>query len=152
MAFTKENAAIYSKQAHEARWSKKMPAEPKVNSMALHEELPADEFRNETLRHAREHIRSLQAKIGDALKSKFIDSKELREMATALKDLEGVEARLSNRPAPGNLRPVAQSKPKRSASYPEPVPQFQVMHEPTPVHITPETPQVVSGDWANTLF
>ena len=155
MAFTKENAAIYAKRGNEIRWSPeyrmKADQQPEAETPiipAITPETRTDEFREQTLKRVREHLNLLQDKADDILSKRDMDMKEMRDLAVAIKEIEGIEQRLSGRPGPGNLRPMAPKPAKRQSSYPEPVPQFDVIHESAPVPV----PQVVSGDWATELF
>jgi len=49
MAFTKENAAIYSKAAHEAKLAKKIAREAQRNSTVMPLALPSDDYAVRTL-------------------------------------------------------------------------------------------------------
>ena len=122
MAFTKENAATFSKLGHIARWTNRMPenSEPIATpAMASEVALPEDEFRNATMIRVRKHVAILQDKLDDALDE--ADYKARRDLAESLKKLEEVEQRLSNRPLPGTLKPT-QAKPRRTPDFIPPTP------------------------------
>jgi hypothetical protein len=148
--FTSQTAAEMAKRSHLPTSARHAIKEPARKPEPLTSQPAEDEFKGDTLARVRRHIKLTQERIDDAFDARDIDAGELRSLAMALKELEGVEARLSNRPAPGNLRPVAQTKSRRHQSYAEPQP----MAEPMPVQITPaEQPgQAIMGDWQSLLF
>jgi len=147
--FTRDNAKEMSAKANAIRWSKRVPESQDDSPESFNDKVsgnPDTEFKNEVLLRIRAQLRMLLDKADTILEKRDMDMKEMRDLAVSIKELENVEARLSNRPAPGNLRPVAQSKPKRQQSYAEP--------EPMPVQIAPE-PLPASGDssnWKELLF
>jgi hypothetical protein len=153
--FTAENARANAAKSWErsesfvsARYKPKpkpIPAPEPQQTSTPEEADSTAKFRAKTLRRVREHLNLLQDKADTILGKRDMDMKEMRDLAVAIKELEGIEQRLSGRPGPGNLRPMPAKPPKRSAAYPEPIPQFSVIHEPTPG-------TSVTGDWETELF
>lgn len=150
MAFTKENAGIYSKMALTARWSNRMPREPKQNGMVLRETITGDateQFRTETLMRVREEIKSTLDKLKD--EDGDLEAIDRERLSRSLGVLLEHEGHLSGRPKSGVLKPS--SKPTRQVAIHEPTPVPVAISQPEPVSVN--APKVeVSGDWQTTLF
>lgn len=124
--FTKENAGEMARRATAARIANMMAPdpipEPARNAIPDAESSPEDDFRKETLARVREHLKALSAKMDAELDKPKINTKSLRDLTDAISKLETVEQRLSNRPAPGSLRPTS-DKPKARRNTPAPEPE-----------------------------
>lgn len=150
--FNKENAASMGSKGAKLRWDKELAAEQRRLTALPLAKIAEDDFKNEVLGRVRKQLRLLLDKADVILEKRDMDMKEMRDLGVAIKDLESVEARLSNRPAPGNLRPVAQTKRQSRSSFPEPSPVEYVIESTTPVSQESSTKQTIDGDWNNVLF
>lgn len=131
--FTSESAKAASALGHQKRWHS-----PRRSALAR--ELTAQNaqiFIATALTRVRKQIESVQDKLDSMLHNGRPKPKNLRDLANVLKELEGVEARLSGRPLPGQLRPNhPRAKDLQIADSPEfslapaiDVPAESVMHE-----------------------
>lgn len=142
--FTSESAKAASALGHQKRWHS-----PKRSALAR--ELTAQNaqiFIATALTRVRKQIEAVQDKLDTMLHNGRPKPKNLRDLANVLKELEGVEARLSGRPLPGQLRPnpprakdlqIADSPefslapaidvPADAVKYPDHEPNASVMHE-----------------------
>lgn len=109
-----------------------------LQALEPHTVITGDEFRDKTLTRVRERIEATLDKLSDA-ELPAIDQERLSRSLGVLLEHEG---HLSGRPKSGVRKPVV-DKPKRSpASYPEPIPQFQVAPAPDIPPADPEMPSI----------
>lgn len=147
--FTKENAREMSARAWEAKRQAAMLREQGEIPKPL---LPDEKYSKLCLTRTRRNLDRVYE-----IAEKEDDPAALDRLASAACKFAELEHILRTGGKPGAFKPTT-AKPKRSpGNYPEPVPQFSVMHEPQPANPgqLPQpsaTPQVVSGDWATELF
>ncbi len=110
MAFTKENAAAYSKQAHEARWHPKLPEIAEETSAASREALPQDKYQAKTLSRVRRQLEKCFE-----MMAKEEDPGKIDRLASAIARLNELDRQLSNRSLPPTLKANAVN-PRRKPS------------------------------------
>ena len=147
--FTAENAAFYAKKSHAPDSARNRPEPEPVNIVAI--PATAQQPAIDELSIVEEQIKRAREELND--ETPFCTKCERPALqphhrAQLMKALDGFLERryvLLNGGKPGIAK--GNTKPKSRTTYPEPVPQFQIMHE-----APAEPQQAVSGDWQSLLF
>lgn len=129
--------------SHEARRQKKIAMAEQASAPEIAEIKPQvaiDDYAEKTLIRVRISLdESFEMMKGEE------DANKRDRLASSIAKLAELDRQLSNRPLPGTLRPNAKPAKQRATSYPEPVPQAEIIHE-AQANAGP------TGNWESELF
>lgn len=142
---TAENARELARRSHLPTSARNRPKIAEAVPEKI--EQPASDFRDKILIRVRMNIEETMAML-----EKEDDPKARESLSRSLGVLLEHEGHLSGRPRSGIAKPGPPKPQRKITSYPEPVPQFDVIEDATPVVVESTTNTTVQGDWSTVLF